>query len=578
MNTQDDPNQAPASWSILGLNSPYSGDVQPDAFSDLHFWIPPETQEDEHSYQQPQAIDSWVASCSAPSKELPLNDGSLGGHDDALHGFDDLSCQFLTNHNDTTEENTSFASLESSEPYTPGVVDSEWLHQAPLTFPTTPHEGNSPQSSRPISGSHPGLPRRKSKYFRSHGSIGRPVSIPMVKTPNSSMDPLQRWRDSPPETEPASFSAIADALQKSSVQQEPGPRSLRRTPASSGSITSWTSCSSNSVTSSRSSKSNTFLGPIPTPRNRVKKTRREKPGAHDSRRFPCTFCCDAFKTKYDWARHEKSLHLDLDQWVCAPHGASVVDASTGRSHCAYCNMLDPTSDHLDGHNHYACHGTQQTRSFRRKDHLVQHLRVLHRLETLPIIDSWKVEPPAIASRCGFCDDTLSSWQARADHLADHFRKGMTMADWKGGNGFDPSVASQVRNAIPPYNLATEAKTLVPFSATDPRTTDHLSQILQEHVLNDAPEEQRGHETTQLSQPPVELNPTTYASFLALHLGRFAQRKVSEGICPTDQMFQDEARRLVYGSADGWEHTIVDNTEWISAFRRQLSIPEKENVV
>ncbi|KAH7145432.1 hypothetical protein B0J13DRAFT_553508 [Dactylonectria estremocensis] len=558
MNTQDDPNQAPASWPILDHS--YSGDLQQDAFSDLHFWIPPETQQDEHSYQQPRAIDSWVASCSAPRQELPLNDDSLGAHDDVFSGFDDLTCQFLNTQNDTTEETTSFASVESSEPYTPSAMDGEWLRQASIPFPTTPHERGSPQNTRPISGSHPGLPRRKSKYFRSHRSMGRPVSIPM-----------------PPETEPASFSAIADALQKTYMQQEPGSRNARRTPASSGSITSWTSCSSNSVSSSRSSKSNTFLGPKPTPRNRVKKAHRDKPGAHDPRRFPCTFCCDAFKTKYDWARHEKSLHLDLDQWVCAPRGASVVDAATGRSHCAYCNVLDPTSDHLDGHNHYACHAGQQTRSFRRKDHLVQHLRVLHRLETLPVIENWRIEPPAIASRCGFCDETLSSWQARADHLADHFRKGMTMADWKGGNGFDPSVASQVRNAIPPYNLATEAKTLVPFSATDPRTTDHLSQILQEHALNDGPGDQRGHETFQPSQPVVELSPTTYASFLALHLGRFAQRKISEGICPTDQMFQDEARRLVYGSADGWEHTIVDNTEWISTFRRQLSIPERDGI-
>lgn len=32
------------------------------------------------------------------------------------------------------------------------------------------------------------------------------------------------------------------------------------------------------------------------------------------RRYQCTFCTDAFKTKYDWQRHETSMHLSLEQW------------------------------------------------------------------------------------------------------------------------------------------------------------------------------------------------------------------------------------------------------------------------
>lgn len=30
------------------------------------------------------------------------------------------------------------------------------------------------------------------------------------------------------------------------------------------------------------------------------------------RLFQCTFCTDRFKSKYDWSRHEKSLHLSLE--------------------------------------------------------------------------------------------------------------------------------------------------------------------------------------------------------------------------------------------------------------------------
>lgn len=34
----------------------------------------------------------------------------------------------------------------------------------------------------------------------------------------------------------------------------------------------------------------------------------------DARRYQCTFCTDTFKTKYDWRRHEITLHLSLEQW------------------------------------------------------------------------------------------------------------------------------------------------------------------------------------------------------------------------------------------------------------------------
>jgi hypothetical protein len=41
------------------------------------------------------------------------------------------------------------------------------------------------------------------------------------------------------------------------------------------------------------------------------KTRRANP---EKRRYQCTFCTDVFKTKHDWQRHERSLHLSLDEW------------------------------------------------------------------------------------------------------------------------------------------------------------------------------------------------------------------------------------------------------------------------
>lgn len=37
--------------------------------------------------------------------------------------------------------------------------------------------------------------------------------------------------------------------------------------------------------------------------------------------------------------------------------------------------------------------------------------------------------------------------------------------------------------------------------------------------------------------------------------------------PTDEMFQQEARRVLHDSADSWNHTIADNPEWLSAFQQ-----------
>ncbi|PWY71031.1 hypothetical protein BO70DRAFT_373783 [Aspergillus heteromorphus CBS 117.55] len=414
----------------------------------------------------------------------------------------------------------------------------------------------------------PGLPRRRSRYFRGSRAGGRPVAIPMARMPASSMDPMQRWQESPPESEAASLSAIANALQRTSVRdEETRSRSSRERALSSGSVDGWTTGSSRSIASSTGSRTSSFQSFQTTSRGRVRKARKSHASADsEQRRYPCTFCCDTFKRKHDWTRHEKSLHLDLDQWVCAPHGGSVLSPLTGRSHCAYCNVLDPTPDHLEGHNHTACHKDHDARIFRRKDHLVQHLRVFHHLDTMPIIDDWKMEPPTVVSRCGFCDQQLSSWEMRADHLSEHFRRGLTIKDWRGDHGLDPSIAVQVRNALPPYVLGTEAGTMIPFSATDPRTKDHLHQMSYKNgdMLGiGLPEEQE-----------PELDSKTYANFLVSHLERFAQQSMAQGMFPDDKMLQDESRRLIYGDAgDAWEQTIADNIEWLAEFRRRHLMQE-----
>ncbi|KAF4979005.1 hypothetical protein FDECE_18126 [Fusarium decemcellulare] len=411
----------------------------------------------------------------------------------------------------------------------------------------------------------PGLPRRRSRYSLAFLPDGDPTPTVAYLGPSQDPDPLQRWRDSPPETEAVALSAISDALQNTPLGGECDTGQSRRG-QSSPSIDSRLSHSSSSIASTRSSISGIFR-PLRASTGRVAKKGSSRRLNDAPRIFSCTFCCDSFRKKHDWTRHEKSLHLNCDQWVCAPYGGTIVSPITLRSHCAYCNMLDPTNEHVEAHNHSACHN--QVHVFRRKDHLVQHLRGFHQLDSLPIIEDWKINPPVITARCGFCGARLESWQARADHLTTHFREGKTMKDWTGDHEFEPSIAAQIKNALPPYLLADEAKTVVPFSATDPRVPDHLSQMTQGHQgLLDAANQGDGMPQTPGFNPTFEVTPTSYTRYLAWHLGRFAQQNIATGIFPTDQMFQDEARRLVYGNDDNWEQTIADNGEWLASFRRQ----------
>lgn len=168
--------------------------------------------------------------------------------------------------------------------------------------------------------------------------------------------------------------------------------------------------------------------------------------------FQCTFCGAMFARKYEWQRHEKSRHLPLEKWTCTPHGGTAVDPATCDIVCAFCRERDPTPDHLEGHGFAACaQRPLHERTFYRKDHLRQHLRLSHAVSTWAApMDEWRTEPDMVRSRCGFCDVRLETWPARVDHLADHFSDGASMAQWFGDWGFEPDVLSILEHAAPPH--------------------------------------------------------------------------------------------------------------------------------
>jgi len=221
------------------------------------------------------------------------------------------------------------------------------------------------------------------------------------------------------------------------------------------------------------------------------------------RTFQCTFCTETFKTKHDWQRHEKSLHLSLERWVCSPNGATINSPETGLPACVYCDLQCPPLDHAEVHNHFSCaERSLEERTFYRKDHLRQHLHLVHDVKFQAwSMDAWKVVTPEIRSRCGFCGLVMDSWTIRIDHLADHFKGGKSMADWKGDWGFEPQVLSLIENGMPPcmyphfyprthahFNLDLihdERNTMKPYTASTTNRhwncDDHIKHVLSGYI-------------------------------------------------------------------------------------------------
>ncbi|KAI9716594.1 MAG: hypothetical protein M1828_007627 [Chrysothrix sp. TS-e1954] len=390
----------------------------------------------------------------------------------------------------------------------------------------------------------------------------QPIPITQREEPDQRyMTPLERWKESPPENEPAPFTAIAQAVENSDLpEHESGGSSrapsLASIRSSSGSnLSRLRAQSSTSLDTGRSSGSRGSFGSGKQShgsrssygsfaRKEHRRRRRTVPLAtrppaatnQKARRFHCTFCTDTFNTKYDWTRHEKSLHLSLERWTCCPEGPIVKSPNGTFDICAYCRHSNPSAEHLATHNHTACEEKGlSARTFYRKDHLRQHLRLVHSVSMHANMESWKSTLDVIRSRCGFCPPDkptkFECWSARAEHLSKHFHAGCTMADWKGEQGFDQEVIDMVSHGMPPYMIAVEARTPLPFSAT--------------------------HQTTWSSTWD---EPTR-------NLGKWVRERQAQGYTTTDDELKCQARLLVFGDPDEWNSSRADHPEWLAAFKR-----------
>ncbi|KAH9845702.1 Homeobox protein TGIF1 [Teratosphaeria destructans] len=424
-------------------------------------------------------------------------------------------------------------------------------------------------------------------------------AIDILNGPEKSWDelnPFERWKHSPPEHEPASITDIAQAVASSDLPENTisrSPSSGRRKRSSNGSgfsslrASSTTSLETSAQSSSLSASSAAFsqgssnshgsFGSFSSSLAGKKDRRRRRRNAPAIRRrtfdgnnriFQCTFCTDTFKSKYDWTRHEKSLHLSLEKWICAPLGPTVVSPASGVKKCVYCEIDDPLDDHAEAHNHHQCEAKGlDSRTFFRKDHLRQHLRLMHGCEMKPHMDQWKSVAININSRCGFCAQRFIAWQERVDHLTAHFKAGARMTEWKGCRGLDPAVAAQVTNAMPPYLIGIESVSPNPFSASNQAT---WRQRMPSDQGDDDFSNLKESDPTGPALEPLHSDHGVKATcweILTVRLGKYADEMAQRGAMLSDEMLQKQARRILYESDDSWDQTAADNPEWLDLFKK-----------
>ncbi|UKZ63945.1 uncharacterized protein TrAtP1_005167 [Trichoderma atroviride] len=157
------------------------------------------------------------------------------------------------------------------------------------------------------------------------------------------------------------------------------------------------------------------------------------------------------------------------------------------------------------------------------------------------MNAWSSKLSHVKSRCGFCGETFSLWTDRNDHLADHFRRGKSMKDWKGDRGFEPSIAMLVQSAMPPYLIGAESLDLEPFSAS------------------------KGVMKKMLTYPDAQ-NPPNVFELLTARLSDFATASQASGATINCDILRHQARLILYGDDDPLNQTPADNDQWLTLFK------------
>ncbi|KAJ5149612.1 hypothetical protein N7448_001190 [Penicillium atrosanguineum] len=316
--------------------------------------------------------------------------------------------------------------------------------------------------------------RRRQKQKIQTANVATPSRFrsgsPLVTSTISSLTPMERWQGSPPEDEPVPEATIQDAIASCTVEADATMDPFQFDPStldlfnfdetsshlasSVSSFGSRASETSESVSSAWSYQSGGDGGlPFPLlPKAHRPRRRGRQHLSGDEGQYQCTFCTQSFRKRHDWSRHEKSVHLQLDSWICTPNLHELQQQYDCQvAECYFCETPFPAPAHWEEHEFHICSAKPAAeRSFSRKDYLWQHLRKFHACTKSPVnLDAWHGAGPNVQSRCGFCDYSLSTWAARVEHIAEHFKNGARIQQWVGDWGLDSSAMSVLRNAILP---------------------------------------------------------------------------------------------------------------------------------
>lgn len=125
----------------------------------------------------------------------------------------------------------------------------------------------------------------------------------------------------------------------------------------------------------------------------VSRAKRPRRGGKEPK-YWCTSCREGFGEKYDWKRHEETFQERSEMYEC------------GLCNKSYFLDKDFIHHHQKGHRCKTCAENQHVENARRR-------RVSR--------TGWG---------CGFCIRFDSDWAERCKHVAWHFERGDTMANWK----------------------------------------------------------------------------------------------------------------------------------------------------
>lgn len=150
-------------------------------------------------------------------------------------------------------------------------------------------------------------------------------------------------------------------------------------------------------------------------------------------KYWCTSCKEGFGKKFDWKRHEETFQERTERYLCELCNKTFFLAKDFQKH------------HQDSHRCMRCEEVRHCEKAR---------------QTLK---------PRTAWGCGFCQELLTDWSLRCNHIAQHFEDGYNLAKWHHTNVIlallrQPGVAHAWSNL-----LAKKGKTR-PYFHFHPKTT------------------------------------------------------------------------------------------------------------